>query len=413
MSMTYEEHRADQAKLIRYNAADHLHLMPWYAKYRTSRTPDDYLSIYIHYPYCKGTCAYCMYSTLEHTPDTVAPFLQQIEEQYRVASTALEDEPVRTFYFGGGSPTLFSADELLQILELTNRYWNLDTDHGNMFTIEGHVNQWTPSKLTAVAGTYINRVSMGVQSLRKDVLKKNLRPWIEPQVVFDRIQLASDLYKSRVNVDMMHGISGQTSLMFVEDVLRLVEIGTPRISLYAFRNQMCFGDVQGNQPDNANVYYRPVEDSEEYQNRYYKDLIEIQKYLPDTYQFFSTPAAPGEPIFDFECNVIVHKERMPMFRRSYEVNTEDYNNVISFGSGYHLTELYPAGVRAEFDHFNNRLQMIPIFEMHEFANRVRRINHRRSQLQGVDLPYVPEQTRSVENELRRASYDGECSILFK
>src|SRR5689334_3924952 len=117
--------------------------------------------IYLHIPFCRQACHYCNFhfsTTLKLKNEFVEALLKEIQLQ----KNYLPAEAVNTIYFGGGTPSLLSMDELLAILQAVRQNFFVAADAE--VTLEANPDDITEEKLIDWKRAGVNRLSIGVQS---------------------------------------------------------------------------------------------------------------------------------------------------------------------------------------------------------------------------------------------------------
>jgi oxygen-independent coproporphyrinogen III oxidase len=117
--------------------------------------------IYLHIPFCRQACHYCNFhfsTSLKQKNEFVEALLKEIHLQ----STYLPSEPVNTIYFGGGTPSLLTIDELTSILQTLRQTFAVAADAE--ITLEANPDDIVEEKLKDWKEVGINRLSIGVQS---------------------------------------------------------------------------------------------------------------------------------------------------------------------------------------------------------------------------------------------------------
>jgi oxygen-independent coproporphyrinogen-3 oxidase len=124
--------------------------------------------IYIHIPFCKQACTYCNFhfsTSLKLKQEVITAILHEIEMQ----KDYLQGVEIETIYFGGGTPSLLSADEINTITELIYRHYNVK--QLREFTLETNPDDLSPEYIKALRSTQVDRFSIGIQSFREQDLK--------------------------------------------------------------------------------------------------------------------------------------------------------------------------------------------------------------------------------------------------
>ncbi|HYD20763.1 MAG TPA: radical SAM protein, partial [Flavipsychrobacter sp.] len=124
--------------------------------------------IYIHIPFCKQACTYCNFhfSTSLKLKEEV---IKAIMEELRLQTNYLQGASIETIYFGGGTPSLLSADEINLIFEVIQK--NYPILRLKEFTLEANPDDLTPAYLKTLRNTSVDRLSIGTQSFRDSDLQ--------------------------------------------------------------------------------------------------------------------------------------------------------------------------------------------------------------------------------------------------
>ncbi len=124
------------------------------------------LSAYLHIPFCTHRCGYCNFTLVSGRPDLVGPFLDAIERELSQLETP---RPVRTLFFGGGTPTYLSADALTRFLSIVRQWHPLEA--GGEWSVEANPLDVTPTLIAQLAAAGVTRISLGAQSFSPRKLK--------------------------------------------------------------------------------------------------------------------------------------------------------------------------------------------------------------------------------------------------
>ena len=123
--------------------------------------------IYIHIPYCKQACHYCNYhfsTSLNNKESVINSMLKEIE----IKSVGSNDL-IQTIYFGGGTPSFFATKEINKIIN--SIFEKFQISENPEITLEANPDDLFKAKLIELSQSYINRLSIGVQSFNDDELK--------------------------------------------------------------------------------------------------------------------------------------------------------------------------------------------------------------------------------------------------
>lgn len=187
------------------------------------------LSLYIHIPFCMSKCYYCDFTSFPNNKEKIQGYIDSLIKELELYKERIKDYNINTIFIGGGTPSCIDANYIYKILEYINCNFNVSkTCEISIETNPGTLNK---EKVKIYKESGINRVSMGVQSLKEDLLK-----------VIGRIHNADDFYKSlellrkvdlhNVNVDLMFGLPGQTLDMVLDSLKKVVELNIEHISYY-------------------------------------------------------------------------------------------------------------------------------------------------------------------------------------
>jgi len=125
-------------------------------------------SLYIHIPFCKAICYYCDFYfslSLKNKDELLSALCQEIEEK----ASYLESNALETIYFGGGTPSVLSYDDVSRLFDCINEHF--DTSGCTEITFEVNPDDIDQNYVSALRQTPINRISIGVQSFFDNDLK--------------------------------------------------------------------------------------------------------------------------------------------------------------------------------------------------------------------------------------------------
>ena len=163
--------------------------------------------LYIHIPLCSSKCHYCDFYSRTDTTDR-QPLLQALVRELQSESVFLTGgKPVkpalRTIYFGGGTPSLLSSADFKLLFDAIEQSYN--TTHLQEVTIEANPDDLNPSYLQEISALPFNRISIGVQSLDDEALKRINRRHNAHQAR----QAVADCVATgftNISIDLMYGL---------------------------------------------------------------------------------------------------------------------------------------------------------------------------------------------------------------
>lgn len=185
--------------------------------------------IYIHIPFCKQACSYCDFYFLTRQ-QLRQPFVDALVREilsYKDSEFSLE--PVRTIYFGGGTPSLLNESQLVQIFSALDRIFDLQPVE---VTMELNPDDVTAEYLDMICSAGVNRASMGVQSFQEELLRFMHRAH-SPGEAVRALEALRKANFDTFTADLIYGNPGQTTAMLKEDIRQLLRFNPPHISAYS------------------------------------------------------------------------------------------------------------------------------------------------------------------------------------
>ncbi len=188
-------------------------------------------SIYIHIPFCEKRCSYCDFNTYAGINHLIPNYVDAILNEIKIYGDALgENTPIRTIFFGGGTPSLLKNDQFENILNLVFKTFNcLETQEISLEANPGTVDLNYLNDLRKVG---FNRISFGVQSDQKKYLDLMGR-------IHDHdgsIQAVNFARKARfenINIDLIYGLPDQTLNEWEQTLNTILTLQPQHLSLYA------------------------------------------------------------------------------------------------------------------------------------------------------------------------------------
>jgi len=185
--------------------------------------------IYIHIPFCKKACHYCDFH-FSTSPQYKDQMLNALRSEIILRKDYLDKEKIETIYFGGGTPSLLSADEL-QILigQITDQF---EVSSNAEITLEANPDDLNPQYVREIKNTLINRFSIGVQSFFEEDLKWMNRAHTasEAQSAIKRVQ---DAGFENITADLIYGFPLLSNEKWEFNIQQLIENLVPHISSYS------------------------------------------------------------------------------------------------------------------------------------------------------------------------------------
>ena len=140
-----------------------------------------------------------------------------------------KNESVETIYFGGGTPSVLSMDELQALM--TTVFDNYQTSEGPEITLEANPDDLSIQKIEALAASSVNRLSIGIQSFFEQDLKLMNRAHNAKEA--ERCLGQAIKHFDNISIDLIYGIPGMSNSRWKENIDRALSMGVPHISSYA------------------------------------------------------------------------------------------------------------------------------------------------------------------------------------
>ena len=184
--------------------------------------------IYIHIPFCKQRCSYCDFYTRvapRQINDTVNAIIREME----IRRDYLKDDFIQTIYFGGGTPSLLSAEQFQRIFETLFLIFKIKNDAE--ITFEANPDDLTPSFFESIHSLPFNRISIGIQSFDDDELKKINRRHTGNEAIA-AFQNARNAGFRNISIDLIYGLPLQTKQSWEIQLQKAFELNPEHISVY-------------------------------------------------------------------------------------------------------------------------------------------------------------------------------------
>ena len=183
--------------------------------------------IYFHIPFCKQACHYCNFhfsTTLKHK-DAV---LQAMKRELALRR-GQQVGPLQTVYFGGGTPSLLTADEIASFIAMADTLYGLS--EGVEVTLEANPDDLSPEKIRDLSQTGVNRLSIGIQSFEERELRWMNRAHTGEEALgcLEAVTRHFDNY----SLDLIYGIPGSKPGDWASNLSLALAFRPPHISAYA------------------------------------------------------------------------------------------------------------------------------------------------------------------------------------
>jgi oxygen-independent coproporphyrinogen-3 oxidase len=199
-------------------------------------------SLYVHIPYCESKCPYCDFNSYAVKGWPEAEYTQALlaEMRWYAAQPPWIGNPLRTVFFGGGTPSLFQPSSLARVLEEAERLFGIEA--GAEITAEANPGTVDWARLRGMREAGLNRISFGAQSFNPATLQFLGRIHSAEQTA-TAVHQARDAGFGQLNLDLIFAVPGQSIDDVAFDIDRAAALAPDHISAYnlTFEEGTAFG----------------------------------------------------------------------------------------------------------------------------------------------------------------------------
>lgn len=184
--------------------------------------------VYVHIPFCKQACHYCDFhfsTQLGKKEIMVDALVKEMELRKEELPNAL----VETIYFGGGTPSVLSNEEIERLIQTVyNNYGVIDQPE---ITLEANPDDLSSNRILQLSKTPINRLSIGIQSFFEEDLRLMNRAHNATEA--ENCIREATKYFDNISIDLIYGIPGMSNGRWKTNIQKALDFGLPHISSYA------------------------------------------------------------------------------------------------------------------------------------------------------------------------------------
>jgi len=187
--------------------------------------------IYIHIPFCKQACHYCDFhfsTSMKKKDDMVLALAKEIGMR-KPFDSAQDDNIIETIYFGGGTPSVLSNEEINFLI--SEVYKNYRVVEDPEITLEANPDDLSAERILELSKSPINRLSIGIQSFYEEDLKMMNRAHNSAEA--KKCLEEATKYFDNISLDLIYGIPGMSGEMWKQNIQTALDFGIPHISSYA------------------------------------------------------------------------------------------------------------------------------------------------------------------------------------
>lgn len=184
--------------------------------------------IYIHIPFCSQRCSYCDFYT-RVAPRQIDETVNAIVREMEIRTDYLNGEPIQTIYFGGGTPSLLTAEQFQRIFDKLFALFEVNT--GAEITFEANPDDLTPLFFETIKHLPFNRISIGIQSFDDVQLKKINRRHSGDEAIA-AFTNARNAGFDNISIDLIYGLPLQSKQSWEMQLDKALSLQSEHISIY-------------------------------------------------------------------------------------------------------------------------------------------------------------------------------------
>lgn len=188
------------------------------------------LALYIHIPFCRSKCIYCDFASWAGKESRIEAYLGALRQELFSWKDALQDYEVRTLFFGGGTPSILTGEQIQSILEDVQNVLPIRADAE--ITMEANPGAVSLDQLRICRQAGVNRISFGAQSMNDGLLKRLGRIHTAREIE-EAVTTARAAGMENVSLDLMYALPGQTLSLWLDTLSQAVALEPDHISAYS------------------------------------------------------------------------------------------------------------------------------------------------------------------------------------
>lgn len=234
-------------------------------------------SLYVGIPFCPSRCSYCSFvmASIERAEKLIEPYTKLLCEEIKRTAEIANKLGLRleTVYFGGGTPTTLSAEQLDTVLKTVNNSFDMSTCRE--FTVEaGRPDTIDIAKLFALKENKVDRISINPQTVNDEVLKTIGRKHTAQQF-FDAFELARKCGFDNINTDLIAGLPTDTPESFKNSLDSIVRLNAECITVHT----LCMKRASRLTTEGVTLDLQQVRDARE-MLAYTQNILGQNEYIP-------------------------------------------------------------------------------------------------------------------------------------
>ncbi|MCC7103724.1 MAG: radical SAM family heme chaperone HemW, partial [Chloroflexi bacterium] len=181
--------------------------------------------LYVHVPWCRSICNYCDFDRQEHAFELVPAYVEAL----CLDITRQPAAGLHSIFFGGGTPSLLTPEQVGHVLDAARRHFSLEPDAE--ITLEANPGDLTVASVRGFSAAGVNRLSLGVQSF-DDLQLRLLSRRHNSQQAIEAYRAIRAGGIDNISLDLMYGLPGQSVAGWELSVDRALDLGPDHLSCY-------------------------------------------------------------------------------------------------------------------------------------------------------------------------------------
>src|ERR1043165_6396972 len=190
------------------------------------------LGLYLHIPFCRKRCKFCYFRVYtDKNASDVDLYLSTLAKEIELYADkpGIGGREFEFVYFGGGTPSFLSAEQLQRLIERISKFWTWQA--AKEVTFECEPGTLKESKLQAIKSIGVTRLSLGVEHFDDEILSANGRAHKSPEI-YRAYQWARAAGFRQINIDLIAGMLGETETKWKYAVEKAIELDPDSVTIY-------------------------------------------------------------------------------------------------------------------------------------------------------------------------------------
>ena len=246
--------------------------------------PGTPLGLYLHIPFCRKRCKFCYFRVYtDKDAQEIGTYLDALASEVEMLAQkpAVAGRPLKFVYFGGGTPSYISVRQLEGLVSRVQAV--MPWAGAEEITFECEPGTLTQSKLEAIRGIGVTRLSLGIESFDDDVLRENGRAHVSAEI-YRVLPWIREIGFEQLNIDLIAGMVGETWETWKESVRKTVETEPDSVTIYQM--ELPYNTVYSQDVLHGEGFEKPVADwptKREWQDYAFSELAAAGDVISSAY----------------------------------------------------------------------------------------------------------------------------------